>query len=189
MLPAICIQRLAQNRLTGILRCGLSQHVTDWLMQLRLPLLANLFGTLLVLAVPSYGQTDGRDPQTSPFEAWRKKIVIQLVSKREIPPRAIGQTGTAKIKFVINRQGKLTSTELVESTGSELLDAAAMRIVARAEPFPEPPAEVSDDQLTFTVPFVFTNRPPPGARREWPTEWIENERKVDTKIQGICRGC
>src|SRR3954463_108037 len=105
-------------------------------MQVILPLLAGLFGLLLVSAIPSYAQTDGLNAQTNTVEAWKKKIVIQLASKKEFPAGATGQSGTA---------------ELVESAGSELLDAAALRTVERAEPFPEPPAEVGDDRLTFTV--------------------------------------
>src|SRR3954454_4482144 len=119
---------------------------------MKIPLLASLFGLLLVSAIPSDAQTV--KAQINTVEAWKKKIVIQLVSKREFPPGAKGQGGAAKVKFVIDRQGKLLSKELVESTGSELLDAAAaLRMVERAEPFPEPPAEVTD--LTFTVPVVF----------------------------------
>ena len=160
------------------------------LMQVKIPLLAGLFGLLLVSAIPSFAQTDGLNGQTNTAEAWKKKIVIQLVSKKVFPPGAIGQSGTAKVKFAIDRQGKLLSRELVESTGSELLDAAALTMVERAEPFPEPPAEVSDDRLTFTVPVIFANRKQlPWAGGQWPAEWVEEQRKVDTKIHGICRGC
>ncbi|HEX3494615.1 MAG TPA: energy transducer TonB, partial [Methylocella sp.] len=111
------------------------------LMQLKTSSVASLLGLLLVSAVPLHAQTDGLDAQTNTVEAWKKKIVTQLASKKEFPPGAIGQTGTAKVKFVIDRRGKLISSELVESAGSELLDAAALRMVERAEPFPEPPAE------------------------------------------------
>ena len=106
------------------------------------------------------------------------------------PPGAGGQTGTAKVKFVIDRQGKLISTALVESTGSELLDAAALTMVERAEPFPEPPPEVKDDSLDFTVPVIFTSRKQlPWAGGQWPADWVEEQTKVDAKIRGICRGC
>jgi protein TonB len=124
--------------------------------------------------------------KTSIVEAWKKKIVIQLMSNRAFPPG--GQSGTAKVKFVIDRQGKLISRELVESSGSELLDAAAIRMVERAEPFPVPPAEVSD--LTFTVPVIFANNKQlPWAGGQWPADWVEEQNKVDTRIRGICRGC
>jgi periplasmic protein TonB len=153
-------------------------------MQVKIPLLAGLFGLLLVTAIPSYAQTV--NAQTNTVEAWKKKIVIQLMSKREFPPGAKGQGGTAKVKFVIDRQGKLISRELVESTGSDLLDAAALRMVERAEPFPEPPAEVTD--LTFMMPVIFA-RQLPWAGGQSPAAWVEEQGKVNAKIHGICRGC
>jgi len=159
-------------------------------MQVKIPLLAGLFGLLLVSAIPSYAQADGLNAQTNIVETWKKKIVIQLASKKEFPAGAIGQSGTAKINFVIDRRGKLISRELVESAGSELLDAAALRTVERAAPFPEPPVEVSDDRLAFTVPVVFANRKQlPWAGGQWPADWVEEQSKVDAKIHGICRGC
>jgi protein TonB len=152
---------------------------------MKIPLLASLFGLLLVSAIPSDAQTV--NAQTNTVEAW-KKIVIQLGKKREFPPGAKGQGGTAKIKFVIDRQGKLISRELVKSTGSELLDAAALRMVERAEPFPEAPAEVSDDGLKFSVPVIFAARKQvPGAGGQWPEDWVEEQSKEDARIRGICR--
>jgi protein TonB len=159
-------------------------------MQVKIPLLAGLFGLLSVSTISSHAQTDGPKAQTNTVEAWKKEIVVQLASKKEFPAGATGQSGTAKIKFVIDRRGKLISRELLESAGSELLDAAALRTVERAEPFPEPPAEVSDDRFTFTVPVIFVKRTQaPWAGGQWPAEWVEEQRKVDAKIHGICRGC
>jgi periplasmic protein TonB len=163
-------------------------RVTSPPMQVKTPLLASLFGLLSVSAIPSYAQTV--DAQTNTVEAWKKKIVIQLVSKREFPFGAMGQGGTAKVRFVIDRQGKLISREPLESAGSELLDAAALRMVERAEPFPEPRAEVRDDGLSFIVPVVFAARKQaPWAGGQWPEEWVEEQDKVNAKIHGICRGC
>jgi protein TonB len=161
-------------------------------MQVRISLLGGLFGLLLVPAIPSYAQTDGHNAQTNALEDWKQKIVIQLASKKEYPTGATGggAAKTAKIKFTFDRQGKLISRELVESTGNELLDAAALRMIERAAPFPEPPAEVKDDAFTFAVPVVFVERKQlPWAGGQWPKEWVEEQNKVGAKIRGICRGC
>ena len=159
-------------------------------MQVRTFLLVSVLGVLLVSAIPSYAQVDGLNAQTNAVEAWRKKIVTQLMSKRAFPPAADGQSGTAKVKFVIDRQGKLISRGLMESSGSELLDAAALTMIARAEPFPEPPAEVTEDKPTLTVSLIFAGRKQlPWAGGQWSADWVEEQTKVDTKIHGICRGC
>lgn len=160
------------------------------LMQATIARFAGWVGLILVSAIPSYAQTEGRNSEASALDAWRKKIVIQLMSNKTFPPGARDQSGTAKVKFAIDRQGKLLSKELVESTGSELLDAAAIGMVERTEPFPEPPAEVTDDKLSFTVPVIFAKRKQlPWAGGQWPAEWIEEQKKVDAKIRGVCRGC
>jgi protein TonB len=157
-------------------------------MNTRISSLAGLFVMLLASASFSYAQTESVGAQASALEAWKKKIVILLVSKRTFPPTAAGHSGTAKVKFVIDRQGKLISRELVESTGSELLDTAALSMIERTEPFPEPPAEVREDSFAFTVAINFANRKQlPWAGGQRPAEWVDE--KIDTRIHGVCRGC
>jgi protein TonB len=157
------------------------------MMQMRILVFAGLVGLLLVSAIPSYAQTDGLNAQTSTVGAWKKKIVAQLMrNKGSPPPGATGQSGKAIVKFAIDRQGKLISRELVKSTGSELLDAAAIEMVERTEPFPVPPAEVSDDMLTFTVPVIFVKS---AFGRKWVDDLVEEQTKLGAKMRGICRGC
>lgn len=141
---------------------------------------AGLLGLLLVSAIPSYAQTNGRNDRTNAVEDWKKKIAAQLASKRVFPAAGIDQSGTAKVKFVIDRQGKLISKALVESSGSELLDAAALTMVDQAGPFPEAPAQVTDDTLAFMVPVNFRN----GQQL-----WLEEQAKLRAKVNSICRGC
>ena len=144
------------------------------LMQMKIPLLASLLG--LLLAFPSHAQTDGPNAKTSTVEAWKRMVVTQLASKKMYPPGATDQRGTATVTFAIDRQGKLISRTLVKSSGSELLDAAALMMVERAEPFPEPPAEVKDDGLRFAVDLVFVRG-------------TEEQERLKAKLNGICRGC
>lgn len=74
-------------------------------MQVKIPLLASLFGLLSVSAIPSYAQTDGLNVQTNTVEAWKKKTVIQLASKKEFPAGATGQSGTAKVNLSLIDEG------------------------------------------------------------------------------------
>jgi protein TonB len=180
-------QHLPRENKEGNCGCVQSMSEDASLMQLKKSLGTGLFGLLMASVLPSLGQTEGPDVQTNAREAWKKKIVIQLTNNKVVfPPAARGQSGAAKVAFVIDRQGKLIFRKVLESTGSELLDAAALRTVERSEPFPEPPADVTDDELAFTVPIIF---PAPHARELAPKESVEEQRKVDTKIHGVCRGC
>jgi protein TonB len=157
------------------------------MMKMRIPLFAGLVGLLLVSAIPSFAQTESRDAQTS-NEAWRKKIVAQLMSTKgsTTPPGVIDHGVKAIVKFAIDRQGKLISRELEKSTGSELLDAEAISIVERSEPFPVPPADVSDDKLSFTLPVIFVKS---KYERKWVDDLVEEQNKLGAKMRGICRGC
>ncbi|MDI2075322.1 energy transducer TonB family protein [Bradyrhizobium japonicum] len=90
-----------------------------------------------------------------------------MASNRFFPVGARGQTGKARVTFVIDRSGTLISRALAESAGSRSLDDAALAIIARAEPFPAPPSELKEDSFPFTVQIVFSDRqfqvPPLGV--------------------------
>jgi protein TonB len=48
------------------------------------------------------------------------------------------------------------SSRIEKTSGSTVLDAEALALLARAAPFPAPPPEVTDAELTFVVPVRFT---------------------------------
>jgi protein TonB len=163
-------------------------------MQIKFPLLAALFG--LLTALPAHAQTDT-------VQAWKTRLATHLAAKKLFPPQARGQTGNAKVIFVIDRSGKLISRALVESTGSPPLDEAALAMVERAEPFPEPPPELKEDTFSFTVPIFFKRLGPPPVNDEWLESWIDEQTKrtansppsdkddarLNAKLHSICRGC
>ena len=131
-------------------------------MQMKFPLLAALLG--LLAAFPAHAQTE---PQSETVKAWKAGLSAHIASNRFFPVGARGQTGKAKVTFVIDRSGTLISRALAESAGSRSLDDAALAIIARAEPFPAPPSELKEDSFPFTVQIVFSGRqfqvPPLGV--------------------------
>jgi protein TonB len=60
------------------------------------------------------------------------------------------------VAFTIDRKGKVVSSRIEKTSGSTVLDAEALALLARAAPFPAPPPEVTDAELTFVVPVRFT---------------------------------
>jgi len=150
-------------------------NLTKWLQ-------AGCLGLLTGTATDCYAQTDA-------VGRWEAQITLRLADQRRFPPEARGQSGAAKVAFTIDRSGKLTSETLVESTGSPPLDAEAIAMVQRAQPFPAPPPEVRDDTLKFELPVVFSSpRPRPGLDVDAATTTSEDDA-VNAKIHGICRGC
>ena len=141
---------------------------------------AGTLGLLIGTTTSCYAQADA-------VGQWETQITLRLADQRRFPPEAKGQNGAAKVAFAIDRSGKVISETLVESTGSALLDAEAIAMVKRAQPFPPPPAEVRDDTLTFELPVVFIS-PRPGATINAAAPKDEDDA-VNAKIHGICRGC
>ena len=139
-----------------------------------------LFGLVLGAPVPAFALPDA-------MAAWRKTVTEHVWRNGAFPPEAIGQRGDAGVTFVIDRSGKLISRVLVESTGSRLLDAAALAMVERAAPFPKPPPEASDDLQRVTVLMTLDGTQYKGSPNG--SSWAEDEAKVKTKLNGVCRGC
>jgi protein TonB len=135
--------------------------------------------SLLGLAAPGLAGSDA-------VGAWQQQIALHLNGQKRFPPNARGQSGTAKIHFTIDRTGRLVSAQLLESTGHPQLDAEAIALLHRAQPFPAPPIEVNGDALKFDLPIVFTA--PPLESRDSDAV-IKGEEAVNAKIRGICRGC
>lgn len=159
-------------------------------MKMKFALLARLLGLAPVFALPTYAQVEAPDSQMNSVEAWKKRVSIQLASKRIYPRNAPAEGGAAKVLFVLDRTGKLISHALVESTGSRELDIAALATVEAVAPFPEPPAQLEDDMLHFTVPFVFKARTTfPSTNAAPPAEALADQAKVNAKMHSICRGC
>ena len=70
------------------------------------------------------------------------------------PPGAT-VAGTAVVQFAIDRGGALRQLALAQSSGSARLDRIALRSVRLAAPMPLPPAELGDDDLSFSLAFSF----------------------------------
>jgi periplasmic protein TonB len=138
----------------------------------------------LMLAASAYAQggkpigavgatpPEQRGSGAAPGTAWHVSIVKQIQQERRYPADALSRRldGTTKIDFAIDRAGRLTDIGIAESSGHPELDQAAVDALARAQPFPPPPAELPGETFRFTVPFVFVPRrgepssPPPSPR-------------------------
>lgn len=112
---------------------------------------AGLLCLLIALALPCRAETDA-------VGEWKRQIVVRLNASRSFPLQAMGQSGTTKVRFVLDRSGKLISNELLQSSGLKPFDLEALAIVDRAQPFPVPPPEIDDDRLKFVVPMDFDGK-------------------------------
>lgn len=87
---------------------------------------------------------------------WEAQLLAHLEKYRRYPAaaRARREQGVVHVRFRINREGRLLSTEVLRSSGSTVLDRAALDTLRRAQPLPAIPPE-KPDSLELTVPVEF----------------------------------
>jgi len=90
------------------------------------------------------------------MSAYRGRL-FSHISRKKVNPRS-RQSGTVVVRFTVGPQGELISREITASSGSKLLDDAAMASIDRAAPFPPMPSEASNEPLVVSVPFKFSVR-------------------------------
>ncbi len=89
---------------------------------------------------------------------WRSRLQGHLMGFKRYPPIAKKQRqqGIATIRFVVNREGYVLSSQLINSSGVAILDSEALALIKRAQPLPKPPAGVlSHGQITLELPIGF----------------------------------
>jgi protein TonB len=59
------------------------------------------------------------------------------------------------VSFTIDRNGQVISRNLARSSGSSVLDDAAVTMIQRANPLPRFPAAMPQESLSFTVPIRY----------------------------------
>jgi protein TonB len=95
-------------------------------------------------------------PKLAPaIASWQQAIVGRLARFQRYPAQAKGATGVVSLSFSIDRQGHVLNSQIINSSGSAVLDAEALSLMTRAAPLPPPPAAVPDTDLTFVLPIRF----------------------------------
>lgn len=82
---------------------------------------------------------------------WRARVIAHLMRLKRYPPAASrrGDVGRAVIVLSLDPAGNVTGVRLKASSGSELLDQAALALGRRASPLPAPPPGAP---LSITTP-------------------------------------
>lgn len=106
-------------------------------------------------AAPEMGETRIHNP-ISPA-VWKSKLSVQLEKNKRYPAaaRARQQRGEVKVAFVLDRQGRLLHSQLVRSSGHPPLDAEALELLARAQPFPPVPSEWVGERVSIATAIRF----------------------------------
>jgi protein TonB len=95
-------------------------------------------------------------PGAAAVARWHKALAARLARYNRYPAQGNSAEGLVSVAFTIDRKGKVVSSRIEKTSGSTVLDAEALALLTRAAPFPAPPPEVTDAELTFVVPVRFT---------------------------------
>jgi TonB family protein len=89
---------------------------------------------------------------------WQKELVSYLDRHKRYPEGQARKNVNILVSFTLDRSGRVLDTSIVQSSGDPSFDAAALAMVRRSDPVPQPPAVVADNGLTFTLPVIFREK-------------------------------
>lgn len=85
--------------------------------------------------------------------SYRDQVAAHLQRFKRAPKG--GATGTVIVSFTLDRDGRVTTRSISHSSGSSVLDNAALQLISRANPLPRFPAAMPQETVTFTVPIRY----------------------------------
>jgi protein TonB len=86
---------------------------------------------------------------------WQKELMAHLDKHKRYPAERALKSAEILVGFVIDRMGHVLSTSIVKGSGDPAFDAAALDMVRRSDPVPQPPPPIADEGLNFTLPVIF----------------------------------
>ena len=99
---------------------------------------------------------------------WPTQVLDRIIQNTKFPANGYCREGTVNLLFLIDRAGKLLSSEVTESSNVPAFDAEALAILKRAHPFPPPPQEVGGGafvSLRIPIRFIQTSEGASSERR------------------------
>jgi TonB family protein len=86
---------------------------------------------------------------------WEKELVAHLDKHKRYPAERSQKSAEIVISFALDRTGHVLSSTIVKGSGDAAFDEAALAMVRRSDPVPQPPPLIADEGLSFTLPVIF----------------------------------
>ncbi|EBA07814.1 energy transducer TonB family protein [Sagittula stellata] len=98
--------------------------------------------------------------QLAEVTEWQKAVVLRIAKAKSYPQaaRKKGLEGEVRVKFTIDRYGAVTAREVDVSSGSVLLDEAALEVFDKLDRLPTPPNHLTGESFTLVIPLNYTIR-------------------------------
>jgi TonB family protein len=107
-------------------------------------------GTRSVAPAQGTGETARRVRAT-----WQKELIAHLNKHKRYPAERALKNAEIMVGFVLDRMGHVLSANIVKGSGDAAFDHAALSMIRRSDPVPQPPPAVADEGLNFTLPVIF----------------------------------
>jgi periplasmic protein TonB len=90
--------------------------------------------------------------------SWRSQLAAYLARYKRYPPEAEAHhdTGTVRLSFTMDRNGRVLSRHIQGSSGSAALDHEVLAMIERAQPLPAFPPSMPQARMTLVVPIRFS---------------------------------
>ena len=86
---------------------------------------------------------------------WQKELVAHFDRHKRYPADHAQKSAEILVSFALDRIGHVLSVNIVKGSGDPDFDEAALAMVRRSDPVPQPPPAVADEGLSFTLPVIF----------------------------------
>ena len=106
------------------------------------------------------GAAISQNEQSTSDDAARRDYLAVLsksIDRVKVDPRS-KQAGTVVVRITVGSDGKLLSRTVEKSSGSKVLDAAAVATVDHAAPFPPMPQTLAQGPIEVSVPFDYATQ-------------------------------
>jgi periplasmic protein TonB len=89
--------------------------------------------------------------------SWQNSVMLQINRHKRYPSAARAQDmqGVVQVHILIDRGGRLITSEVARSSGFALLDEEALEILKRAAPLPPLPVAMQGETLHLSIPIRF----------------------------------
>jgi len=93
-------------------------------------------------------------PDPAQLERYGRSLSSLLARQQNYPRLAAmrGWEGEVQLRVTIARRGNIVATQIVRSSGFEVLDQNAVQLVAAAAPLPRPPEQLQNRDIQVIVP-------------------------------------
>jgi protein TonB len=96
--------------------------------------------------------------QANLLGAYKSQISRRLNQYKKYPPEAMARqlSGIVRVSFRISSRGRISAVRMTASSGYGALDAEALALLKRCNPFPPIPEALGLERLELDVPIIFS---------------------------------